>query len=1039
MASDRLGKLQLKRSSVLDGGKAKEPTPDMMYFGELALNYNADDPVIFIKTHDGTIIRLVEPGSDGAKGEAGEAGPKGSKGNEGEVGEKGARGLEGPTGDPGPQGNQGIQGGPGPQGLQGAPGQKGAAGPKGNRGATGQAGTDGNPGPRGFKGNVGPKGAAGKDGQKGAAGETGLQGQKGPKGRAGDKGNVTIIGEIIDIIDISGPPSNPCNENGNVVIDGDGNAWLCFNGSWENIGTITGPPGAKGEEGPQGDKGIRGEQGLKGEAGIGGTKGDVGPQGDKGDDGERGLKGAKGEQGPKGPLGNQGDPGLKGNQGVGLKGNIGEPGPAGDPGSVGEKGNKGRAGDKGLKGLQGTEGLKGIAGPAGPQGEKGNRGAGDKGVAGPQGEKGIKGTFGAKGAKGNAGKDAVIGDIDGAIKGSGPPTTDCTTDGEILVDENGHAWRCTGGTWMDLGKIAGPKGAPGEIGLTGEKGNRGNVGPKGATGEPGSPGTKGDGSTVAGPKGDPGKGGAPGPQGQKGEAGDQGIQGPKGLDGVKGDPGTIGDPGPKGGVGIKGDPGPQGPIGPKGNTGEKGNAIKGNKGKPGGDSTIEGPPGPKGERGEAFEFEDFTPEQLEDLKGPAGPAGEKGEQGIEGPKGEAGAPGDLAKGQYFGHIEYVKGGADDEYRDSYLFKDNADDPGRTIRRVYFYNNQLRVELANFTASISASGESNLWDVPADDFSVTVVNPADYPNQYVASASAIINAVGMHPTIANYSTSGPSVAPGGGVTWTQTFSQNGAAQILSNGSGLSGGSARGDIQFLDDDGDIYEDTASVSFSWSSASSFVDVRSLYGSTFLETYGQVFYTVSVSGISDSSNVVNSLSAVGGTLSDPNDSGVFVFTNPLHKDDFSGRSVTLSSVFSRPASVTGTAYTANDGNTSAVNASFSYPSWIIFTVDRLTPPVVSDVIAGTGFTADVQVRGSENRRVNEVFTNNSGSPQALWFAVRSSAQQPSTFKVGENANLIFDVEYTTETIDLAPDSPPAGYTAEQYTLYGITLQTGNTYVSIN
>lgn len=65
----------------------------------------------------------------------------------------------------------------------------------------------------------------------------------------------------------------------------------------------------KGETGPKGDQGPKGD---KGEAGI------QGPKGDKGEPGETGIQGLKGEVGPKG---DQGIPGPKGEQGeVGPKG-----------------------------------------------------------------------------------------------------------------------------------------------------------------------------------------------------------------------------------------------------------------------------------------------------------------------------------------------------------------------------------------------------------------------------------------------------------------------------------------------------------------------------------------------------------------------------------------------------------------------------------------------------------------------------------------------------------------------------------------------
>ena len=59
-------KIQLKRSNVLEGGSAKEPTAQQMEYGELAVNYNASDPTIFIKDSGNNIIRLTGEGAAGA-------------------------------------------------------------------------------------------------------------------------------------------------------------------------------------------------------------------------------------------------------------------------------------------------------------------------------------------------------------------------------------------------------------------------------------------------------------------------------------------------------------------------------------------------------------------------------------------------------------------------------------------------------------------------------------------------------------------------------------------------------------------------------------------------------------------------------------------------------------------------------------------------------------------------------------------------------------------------------------------------------------
>ena len=55
-------KLQLKRSNVLEGGFAKKPTTAQMEYGELAVNYNLDDPCIFIKDSGNNIIRISTSG-----------------------------------------------------------------------------------------------------------------------------------------------------------------------------------------------------------------------------------------------------------------------------------------------------------------------------------------------------------------------------------------------------------------------------------------------------------------------------------------------------------------------------------------------------------------------------------------------------------------------------------------------------------------------------------------------------------------------------------------------------------------------------------------------------------------------------------------------------------------------------------------------------------------------------------------------------------------------------------------------------------------
>ena len=65
-------KLQLKRSGVLDGGSAKAPTAAQMEYGELAVNFNDADPVLFIKDSNDAVIRIAGAGAPGGGGGAGD-------------------------------------------------------------------------------------------------------------------------------------------------------------------------------------------------------------------------------------------------------------------------------------------------------------------------------------------------------------------------------------------------------------------------------------------------------------------------------------------------------------------------------------------------------------------------------------------------------------------------------------------------------------------------------------------------------------------------------------------------------------------------------------------------------------------------------------------------------------------------------------------------------------------------------------------------------------------------------------------------------
>ena len=364
-----------------------------------------------------------------------------------------------------------------------------------------------------------------------------------------------------------------------------------------------------------------------------------------------------------------------------------------------------------------------------------------------------------------------------------------------------------------------------------------------------------------------------------------------------------------------------------------------------------------------------------------------------------------------------------------------------IRSIDYDNEEIIVNPASFTPVVSASGQSLLWDQAASQFTVSVDNPSDYPSSYIASVDSISNATGVHSTIGDYTTSGASPTPAGGVDWTQTFTTNATATIVSNGTGTTGGSASADITFADDTSAAWTDTKTIYYNWGNVGASITATIPSGQTFLGSYSTVNYAVNITGLSDANNAVTTLTPTNGTLSNASGSGVFTPNSALIAGTVNGGSIDLSTTFTRPADVTGTSYTVTVTDTVTIPAgNFSYPSFYLFTTSKYVVPVASDIVDGTGFKTGVTELGDEAYTIDTYINNSASVARAFWLGIRSSATQPTTFKTGYDPTLLSDVDVETgNTVDLEPTNPPTGYVAEEYTLYGITLQPGNTYVRIN
>ena len=650
----------------------------------------------------------------------------------------------------------------------------------------------------------------------------------------------------------------------------------------------------------------------------------------------------------------------------------------------------------------------GLRGPRGPQGARGTKG--ERGEKGIKGDRGLKGERGERGVQGDKGVKGNRGDV-------------------------------------------GPMGLQGDVGLRGPKGEVGQIGPRGIQGIQGIQGLLGD----IGPQG------LPGPQGEQGERGYPGIQGPQGKRGETGLLGPIGPIGPKG---DRGELGPTGPIGAKG--------LKGDKGDPGEVPDYE----PRFEElvgqftKKISEFEKDANKRLQQrLKllsdGTVGATSGGGSYQLLDNRdveyksiknGEVIDDGVLIFDQSIGkfkvrslpelvdevssqhsYFEWTKSGEQDEFRTTASFFE--DDNEYSIRAISLVDDQIQVELANFSPLFSVSGQSLKWDQPASGFNVSVENPDDFPSRFIADVDIINNSTGVTPVISNYFSNGPNIAPDGGVDWERGFNITDSAAIYSNGNGLSGGSAFLDICFIEDDGSIFSDVSErVNFNWANANSTVSFRNLSGKNFLEYYSKVNYTVSITGMQNNSNVDITIEPQQGSLSNASGSGVMTFTNYLHKDNNSGRTLDLTATFTRPASVTGVEYSVidNDDDTT-ISASFTYPSFSVFTVDNATVPTRENIVSEFDFSSDVEEYSNQDKDISGFITNSADVPQCFWFGVRGSASQPTVFQTGPSASLLSDVTITSGyTVELHPDVPAPDYNPVSYKLYGITLQPGDTYVRI-
>lgn len=86
---------------------------------------------------------------------------------------------------------------------------------------------------------------------------TGPRGEQGPRGNKGEKGDPGQGLKIDGYIGVPGPPTNPGTEEGELIIDSEGEGWIWDNdlNQWIFVGSIEGPQGEPGTNGTNGEDG----------------------------------------------------------------------------------------------------------------------------------------------------------------------------------------------------------------------------------------------------------------------------------------------------------------------------------------------------------------------------------------------------------------------------------------------------------------------------------------------------------------------------------------------------------------------------------------------------------------------------------------------------------------------------------------------------------------------------------------------------------------------------------------------------------------
>jgi hypothetical protein len=375
---------------------------------------------------------------------------------------------------------------------------------------------------------------------------------------------------------------------------------------------------------------------------------------------------------------------------------------------------------------------------------------------------------------------------------------------------------------------------------------------------------------------------------------------------------------------------------------------------------------------------------------------------------------------------------------------------------------LTIELASFSpTNVAATGETLNWDQPATGFSITANNPSDFPDEYLNDIVWPITAVdGTVELQESGYTGGEGVLPlsqTGNIAVTFTLAANKYIYPTINGvSGgvgpATGGSASASVTFnkytdgATNPNSNYSPADTWTTNWGSVSHGIQLAANSGNSFLQSYAGTTYTITRNALSSASSVSHTVTNAGtgvtlvGTSSGNGSftGGSITYNVPVHKDNTgTARKVSLASVFTRPATVTGTQYTHTPTAVEATASySFEYPSITLKTTQSeglagLTNAVIVDNAntSNKGFKSTVTRMASTKVYPVTQIVNSTSSDQYFWFGVSSTITQPTVFETGSGAGLIATATPAQKTVALAPTDAPNGYNPVNYNFYGFIV----------